>query len=110
VVGTPTSVELPARSVDLVFLCATYSRLESPDQIMKSIHGSLRSGGAVVVIDFRRIPGISSEWVLQHVRADQELFTREILSGGFRLVEERKMLKECSCLRFKKQRKRGGAA
>jgi ubiquinone/menaquinone biosynthesis C-methylase UbiE len=102
VVCSQTSVELPPQSVDLVFLCATYSRFESPLKIMKSIHRALRQGGQVVLIDFHRIGGVSSEWALKHVRAGQDDFTREILDSGFKLVEERKFLRESYCLRFVK--------
>jgi predicted methyltransferase len=103
VVCSPTSVALPPQSVDLVFLCATYSRLEFPFKTMKSIHRALRPGGQVVLIDFKRIPGVSKEWVLKNVRGNQEDFTHEILEGGFNLVEEKKFLRESYCLRFVKR-------
>jgi predicted methyltransferase len=102
VVCSPTSVDLPPQSVDLVFLCATYSRFESPSETMQSIHRALRPGGQVVLIDFQRIPDVSSEWALSHVRAGQEGFTREILDRGFRLVGEKKFLKDSYFLRFDK--------
>jgi hypothetical protein len=38
----------------------------------------------------------------QHVRAGQEVFSREITSAGFEQVEEKKFLKENYFLRFKK--------
>lgn len=69
---------------------------------MASIHRALRPGGKVVVIDFHRIEGKSREWVLNHVRAGQEVFTREIVSNGFKLVEEKRFLKENYCLVFEK--------
>jgi predicted methyltransferase len=102
VVCSATSVELPPTSVDLVFLCATYSRFEFPFQTMQSIHRALRPGGQVVLIDLQRIPGVSLEWALKHVRAGQEDFSREILESGFKLVEESKLLEESYCLRFVK--------
>src|SRR5262249_26571199 len=64
---------------------------------------ALRPGGKVVVIDFRRIEGQSREWVLNHVRAGQEVVTKEIVSDGFKLVEEKKFLEENYCLVFDKQ-------
>jgi predicted methyltransferase len=69
---------------------------------MTSIHRALRPGGKVVVIDFRRIEGQSREWVLNHVRAGQEVFTKEIVASGFKLMEEKKLLKENYCLVFQK--------
>jgi CubicO group peptidase (beta-lactamase class C family)/ubiquinone/menaquinone biosynthesis C-methylase UbiE len=103
VVCTPTSVGLPANSIDLAFICDTYHHFEFPHKTMASIHRALRPGGKVVVIDFRRIEGKSREWVLNHVRAGQEIVTKEILSDGFKLLEEKKFLEENYCLVFEKQ-------
>ena len=71
VVCTPTSAELPANSIDLVFICDTYHHFEFPHKTMASVHRALRPGGKVVVIDFHRIEGKSREWVLNHVRAGE---------------------------------------
>lgn len=102
VVCRPDSVELPPQSVDLAFICDTYHHFEFPFKTLASIHRALRPGGRMVVVDFKRIPGVSSEWVLNHVRAGQETVTKEILSCGFRVVEEPKVLKENYYLVFEK--------
>jgi ubiquinone/menaquinone biosynthesis C-methylase UbiE len=96
------SVALPAHSIDLAFICDTYHHFEFPYKTMASIHRALRPGGQVVLIDFRRIKGQSSAWVLSHVRAGQEVFTREIVAAGFKQIEEAKFLKENYFVRFKK--------
>src|SRR5690606_11511221 len=31
----------------------------------------------------RRVPGTSTEWILNHVRADQDVFVSEIVQAGF---------------------------
>jgi len=103
IVCTADSVKLPANSIDLVFVCDTYHHFEFPFKTMASIHKALRPGGQLVVIDFRRIEGKSSEWVLNHVRAGQEVVTREILSSGFRKIGEENLLKENYVLRFEKK-------
>jgi ubiquinone/menaquinone biosynthesis C-methylase UbiE len=104
VVCSQTSAELPPASVDLVFICDTYHHFEFPSRTMKSIHRALKPEGRLVLIDFKRIPGVSREWVLNHVRAGQEVVTREVVESGFRLAgEERKlMLKENYFLRFER--------
>lgn len=102
VVGTDRSVELPENSVDLAFVCDTYHHFEYPLDTLKSIHRALKPGGRLVVIDFRRIEGESSDWVLSHVRAGQEVFTSEIEKSGFKLVGEQPLLKENYFLRFEK--------
>jgi ubiquinone/menaquinone biosynthesis C-methylase UbiE len=96
------SVALPANSIDLAFICDTYHHFEFPYKTMASVHRALRPGGQVVLIDFRRIQGQSSAWVLNHVRAGQEVFTREILAAGFKKIEEAKFLKENYFVRFKR--------
>jgi ubiquinone/menaquinone biosynthesis C-methylase UbiE len=98
----PTSVELPPESIDLVFLCATYHHFAFPVLMLASLHKALRPDGQLVLIDLRRMEGTSSGRLLAHVRAGQEVFTREIESAGFRLTQERSFLKENYFLRFQK--------
>ena len=97
------SVELPPRSVDVVFVCDTYHHFEYPQNSLASIHRALRPDGELIVIDFERIPGKSREWVLGHVRAGEEVFTREIEEAGFERVERKMFLDENYFLRFKKR-------
>ncbi|MBY0588838.1 class I SAM-dependent methyltransferase [bacterium] len=92
VLGTDYSVELPDASADLVFICDTYHHFEYPARMMHSIHKVLKSGGRVVLIDFIRVPGKSSEWVMGHVRAGQELVEKEIVECGFHKTSEIKDL------------------
>jgi predicted methyltransferase len=103
VVCKPDSAELPPGSVDLVFICDTYHHFEFPQNTMRSIHRALKPKGHVVLIDFHRIKGVSSDWILGHVRAGQEVFAREIVDAGFKQIEEKKdLLKESYFLRFEK--------
>lgn len=95
--------KLPANSVDLVFICDTYHHFEFPHKTMRSIHRALRPDGQVVLIDFHRQEGVSSEWVMGHVRAGKEVFVSEIESNGFRQTETRDdLLKESYFVRFAK--------
>ena len=97
------STKLPKNSVDLVFICDTYHHFEFPQRTLQSIHDALRPGGQVILIDFQRIEGKSSEWILSHVRAGQEVFVKEVTSAGFRVVGEEKLLKENYFVRFEKK-------
>ena len=103
------SANLPADSVDLAFVCDTYHHFEFPQKTMASIRRALRPGGRVVVIDFHRIEGVRSEWIMNHVRAGQEVFRQEIEQAGFRLVEEPKFLTENYCMVFEKVEAARGA-
>jgi ubiquinone/menaquinone biosynthesis C-methylase UbiE len=102
VVCTPTSVELPADSVDLAFVCDTYHHFEFPFKTLASIHRALRPGGRLVLVDFQRIEGKSSDWILGHVRAGREVFVKEVVTSGFKEVGEEKFLKENYLVRFEK--------
>lgn len=100
--ASDTSSNLPPNSVDLVYICDTYHHFEFPHNTMLSIHQALRKGGQVVVVDFIREEGVSSEWTLNHVRAGKEVFTDEITKAGFELVEEIPLLESNYILRFRK--------
>lgn len=83
VVCKPDSVGLPEASVDLVFICDTYHHFEFPHKTMQSIHKALKPGGRVVLVDYQRIAGRSTDWVMSHVRAGQEVVEKEITECGF---------------------------
>lgn len=82
------STGLPPESVDVAFICDTYHHFEFPLKTMASLRRALKPGGRVVLVDFRRIPGTSSDWVLNHVRAGQEVFEAEIIKSGFEKASE----------------------
>jgi ubiquinone/menaquinone biosynthesis C-methylase UbiE/intracellular sulfur oxidation DsrE/DsrF family protein len=89
------STELPPESVDVAFICDTYHHFEFPQKTMTSLLKALKPGGRVIVIDFERIEGESTEWTMDHVRAGQEVFESEIVAAGFKKVDEVKdVLKE----------------
>ena len=92
VVCTPTSVELPENSVDLVFICDTYHHFEFPQRTLASLRRALKPGGRLIVVDFIREPGKSREWILNHVRAGQDVVEKEITSAGFKKTGEVKDL------------------
>jgi predicted methyltransferase len=107
VVCKPDNVNLPPNSIDLAFICDAYHHFEFPQKTMRSIHAALKPGGQVILIDFHRIEGKSSEWTLSHVRAGQEVFCKEITDAGFRQIDEKQdLLKESYFVRFEKAAKK----
>lgn len=96
------SVALPPNSVDLVFICDTYHHFEFPTKTMQSVFQALKPGGRVVLIDFRRVEGQSTDWVLTHVRAGQEVFEAEVTAVGFKKLKEPLRLKENYLVMFQK--------
>jgi SAM-dependent methyltransferase len=95
-------VGLPDESIDVAFGCDVYHHFEYPKTSMEALHRALKPGGEFVLVDFHRIPGRSSDWVLGHVRAGQLVFEREIIATGFRKIDEQDFLDTCYFVRFKK--------
>ncbi len=103
VVCKADSVELSPASVDLVFICDTYHHFEFPQSTLQSIATALRPGGMVCLIDFERIEGVSSDWILGHVRAGKDVVRKEIEAAGFELEDEVKLFQQNYFLRFRKR-------
>lgn len=87
ILGTARSSELPAGSVDLVFVSDSYHHFEYPQAMLESMRAALRPRGRMVIIDFKRIDGESSEWIIEHVRAGESTVVAEIEAAGFKRVE-----------------------
>lgn len=97
------SVDLPPNSVDVVFTSDTYHHFEFPQRTLASIHRALKPGGRLIIVDFIRIAGESSDWVLNHVRAGQDVVEKEIIEAGFTVSERKKdLLKENYFVTFTK--------
>ena len=74
---------LAPNSIDMAFVCDTYHHFEFPFKTTASIFKALKPDGRLILIDMNRIPGVSSDWAMNHVRADRETFEKEITSCGF---------------------------
>lgn len=59
-------------------------------------------GGKRVIVEFKREPGTSPLWILQHVRARNDTVITEIEGAGVRLIEDRDLMKKIYFLRFQK--------
>jgi tRNA A58 N-methylase Trm61 len=88
VLDNDTSSGLAANSVDIIFLCDTYHHFEFPKAMLASLHKTLRPGGQVVLVEFHLIKGKSPAWMFEHVRAGQEVFTKEFVDAGFAFEKE----------------------
>jgi predicted methyltransferase len=108
IVNTPADIGLPANSIDLAFITDTYHHFEYPQQILASIHQALRSEGRVIIIDFRRDPRISSNWIMGHVRGNKAQVIQEMQAAGFRLVDDKPLMRSNYFLEFVKSGKEKG--
>jgi len=106
IVNTQHSTLLPPSSVQLVFISDTYHHFEYPQSMLASIHLALRDKGRLAIIDFRKQEGVSSGWVMSHVRANRDRVVKEVTAAGFRLVEEPGLLTENYFLVFIKDNKK----
>jgi predicted methyltransferase len=101
---TERSVELPEASIDLAFICDVYHHFEFPSASLATLHKALKPGGELVLIDFKRIPGESSDFIMGHVRAGQDVFEAEVIAAGFVKVDEVKdLLKENYFVKFRRK-------
>lgn len=102
VAADPKDAHLPEASVDLALLCDVYHHLEYPRTYLASVYWALRPGGTLVIVDFRRDPKTSPEWVLSHVRAGQDDVRAEVESVGFLYVGEGPPLSQNYVMAFRK--------
>lgn len=100
-VCTDDSTGLQPDSIDLAFICDTYHHFEFPLKTIASIQKALKRDGRLILIDFRRVPGESSDFVMGHVRAGEDVFVSEVIQAGFRKSREVKgLLKENYFIEF----------
>jgi predicted methyltransferase len=63
---------------------------------------ALKPGATLAVVEFDRIEGVSSQRILEHVREDKATLIREAEGEGFKLIEEKRFMKQNYFLRFAK--------
>ncbi len=101
--GGEKDAKLPPAAIDLVFVCDTYHHFEYPQAMLASLHAALKPGGRLAVIDYEKIPGRSSAWVMGHVRAGRETVIAEIEAAGFRLHKSHALLRENFFIEFERR-------
>lgn len=93
---------LEAGRYDLIFMCDVYHHVEYPLTIGQALFDALRPGGQLVVVDFRRIEGVTSAPMLRHVRADQATVRAELEAAGFVHLEDRDWMRENYFMRLER--------
>lgn len=88
VLGEERTTNLPSGSLDIVFHSDTYHHFEYPADMNQDIYNAMKPDGRLFVLDFERIPGVTPQRMLDHVRASKEKVIAEIQSSGFELVEQ----------------------
>ncbi len=103
VLGGEKSTNLAPNSIDLAYICDTYHHFEYPVFMLESIHGALRPGGRLIIVDFERVEGTTKEWILGHVRCGKGTVTDEVKDAGFDLLKEVSFMEEQYYLIFQKK-------
>jgi predicted methyltransferase len=102
VVNSQTDLGLQPNSIDVAFVCDTYHHFEHPKAMLHAFYRSLKPGGKLVIIDYRKLQGFSSSWIMEHVRLDKKGVIEEVKQAGFRLTGEEDFLRANYFLEFSK--------
>jgi len=99
------TLPLPPNSVDLLYVCDAYHHIAYPKRVLQSFAEILKPGGYLIVIDFEKIPGVTLEVYMNHVRLDKPEVIQEIRrSRQFELEKEVSgILKDNYILMFRKK-------
>jgi predicted methyltransferase len=103
VVNSQTTLGLRPETIDVAFVCDTYHHFERPKAMLDGFYRSLKPGGKLVIIDYRKLHGFSSSWVMEHVRLDKQGVIEEVEQAGFRLTGEEDFLRANYFLEFVKE-------
>jgi predicted methyltransferase len=88
VLSNERSIELPARSVDVVFACDAYHHFVHYADMLASIAEALKPGGELIIVDFDIESKAIPRQMIEHVGRSKGEFRRQIEDAGFRFAED----------------------
>lgn len=98
--STITDVKLPADSVDLILIVDAYHEFSHPWEMARSILASLKPGGRLVLIEYRKEdPDVPIKLLHKMTQAQAK---KEMAAAGFEWVETRDMLPRQHFMIFRK--------
>lgn len=100
--GEATDLTLDEASHERALMIDVYHHVEYPPVFLASVMKALKPGGELIVVDFRRIEGVTSARMMAHVRASQEEVRAEIEEAGFEFLESRDWMRENYFMRFRR--------
>ena len=84
--GTLVNPQLPEAGVDLILLVDVYHEFSHPEQMLRAMRASLKPGGRLALVEFRREdPKVPIK--LLHKMTKKQIL-KEIPPNGFKLVEQ----------------------
>jgi len=81
--GTPDDPKLPASRIDVVLIVDAYHEIEHKVALLKSVSGSLKPGGVVAIINFKKDGGGPGPAIDERVDAEQVI--ADARAAGFEL-------------------------
>lgn len=95
---------LEANFYDIIFLCNTYQYIENRTTYFKSLAGSLKKNGRIVVIDFTKLEKADEEsGEVPENLVDKEIVKREFKTAGLKLKRDLKFLPSQYFLEFARE-------
>jgi ubiquinone/menaquinone biosynthesis C-methylase UbiE len=91
VLGSETDPKLPESGLDWILLVDAYHEFQQPQPMLRAIRRSLKLGGKVALIEYRR-EGESASHIRTEHRMSVEQVMSEWLPAGFRLVKQLEFL------------------
>ena len=89
--GTETDPSLPEDGVDVALALDTYHHWNYPQKMLAALHGELREGGRLVLVEFHKgAAGLPQN----HIRLDEPDVIKEIEANHFRLVSKHEHSKD----------------
>ncbi len=88
--GTQQSANLPENSVDLAIMVDVYHELEFPHEMLQAIKRSLKSDGAILLLEFRAED--ASIAIKPHHKMTMLQASKEMEANGFKLVYDGEFL------------------
>ena len=100
VVARPDDPLLPAKSVDLIFLCNTYHHLENRADYFARLSAALKPGGRVAIIDFYHDERSGEVGFPKRHLVPRDTVIKEMSEAGYALSKEHTLLQRQYFLEF----------
>ena len=108
VLAKPDDPMLPAKSVDLVFLCNTYHHVETRPDYFRQVRAALKPGGRVAIIDFYHDERSGQLGFPKEHLVARDKVMQEMVEAGYKLRKEHDFLPRQYFLEFVPEDKKAG--
>lgn len=108
VLAKPDDPMLPAKSVDLVFLCNTYHHVETRPDYFRQVRAALKPGGRVAIIDFYHDERSGQLGFPKEHLVPRDKVMQEMAEAGYKLSKEHDFLPRQYFLEFVPEDKKAG--